>query len=225
MINKDLKNFRLQYARWEDLPEDVQGTFTAMMGGDSEQGADFYRLYFYWFNVAHEVGHILRNLYYTSTVSMWNEENAVNQFAVSFWRAKGETERLFTLDQLLRKALVNLPDPVPVHEDRAAYLNNHMQFVSSNPSAYGHYQFNMVRSALAHPIEFSHALRTLISFDASDGTTIPLQPDFPLDDELPHRTVHDLRRTMAAFGLYLPDIQIICLYTPALQFADWDIEK
>jgi hypothetical protein len=222
MINKDLKNFRLQYARWEDLPPDVQETFTSMMGGDPVEGSDFYRLYFYWYNIAHEVGHILRNLYLTSTISTWNEENAVNQFAVAFWRAKGETERLLTLEMLLRKALTHLPDPVPAQEDRATYLNNHIQAVSNEPAAYSHYQFNMVRSAMAHPIEFSQAIKTLISFDANDGATIPLQPDFPLDDELPHRTVHDLRRTLAAYGLKLPDIQIICFYTPALQFAEWD---
>ncbi len=222
MINHNLTNIRLQYTRWEDLPSETQDLFITMMNEDAVQGGDFYRLYYYWYNVAHEIGHILRNLYGTATISAWNEENAVHQFAVSFWRAKGETERLVKLETLLRRALVHLPDPVPAQENRAAYLNNNNQVVTDELAANAHFQFNMVRSALAHPIEFSQALRSLISIRANDGITIPLQPDFPLDDELPHRTVHDLRKTLSAFGLKLPDIQIICFYTPALQFAAWD---
>ena len=221
MSRQELTNVRLQYARWEDLPDGDQGVFTSMMGGDPQRGREFYQLYFYWYNIAHEVGHVLRTMYGRWTGNNWEEENAVNQLAVAYWRAKGETERLMTLETTLRRALSNLPDPVPPHEDRATYLNQHLQEVSNNPAAYAHYQFNMVLAALTHPLEFSTALRQWISPDANDGTTIPLSPDYPLDEELPHRTVYDLRKTMTAYSLYLPDIQIACLYSPALQFVIW----
>ena len=50
MQKHELKNIRLQYCGWEDLPGDVQDAFISFLGGERENGQAFYELYFYWFN-------------------------------------------------------------------------------------------------------------------------------------------------------------------------------
>ncbi len=222
-----MKNIRLQFARWEDLPAEIQAVFVQFTIGNQQRGRALYELYFYWYNIPHEIGHVLRALYssFRGNVmdQMWEEETAVNQFAVSYWRAKGQMPRLLHLENEITQALTHIQDPVPANEDRAVYLSRHRQELSA-PASYAHYQFNMVRSAMSHPLDFSQALKKLITPQANDGTTIPLSPDFPLDADLPYRTVEDMRRTLAAYDVHLPEIQVICMYAPAIQFVTWDSE-
>ncbi len=217
-----MKNIRLQFCRWDDLPADIQAVFVQFTIGNQQRGRALYELYFYWYNIPHEIGHVLRSLYSTCS-EKWEEETRVNQFAVSYWRAKGQMPRLLHLENEITQALAHIPDPVPANEDRAVYLNLHHQELA-DPASYAHYQFNMVRAALAHPLDFSQALKKLITPQANDGTTIPLSPDFPLDEDLPYRTVEDMRRTLAAYDVHLPEVQIICMYAPAIQFVTWDSE-
>ncbi len=223
-----MKNIRLQFARWDDLPPDIQAVFVQFAIGNrgdksrQERGRALYELYFYWYNIPHEIGHVLRALFSTYS-GKWDEETAVNQFAVSYWRAKGQIPRLLHLENEITQALAHIPDPVPANEDRAVYLERHHQELT-DPASYAHYQFNMVRSAMAHPLDFSQALKRLITPQANDGTTIPLAPDFPLDEDLPYRTVEDMRRTLAAYDVHLPEVQIVCMYAPAIQFVTWDTE-
>ena len=83
--------------------------------------------------LAHEIGHVLRAQHRNAYTNVWEEENAVNQFSVAYWRVKGQTNRLFQLENMIRQVLANLPDPVPADQDRVVYLLNHFQEISSDP--------------------------------------------------------------------------------------------
>lgn len=221
-----IKNIHLHFSRWDDLPEETQKEFTAFMGSDPQRGRALFELFFYWYNIPHEVTHVLRRVYTTEESlweQIWDEETAASQFAVAYWRAKGQARRLLELETMLRSALLRIPDPVPANEDRASYLNRHSRDLTA-PAAFAHYRFNMVLAALVRPLDFSQALKKLISPRASDGSTIPLSPDFPLDEDLPYRTVDDIRRTLHAYNLDLPEMQVVCLYSPAIEFVTWDDE-
>lgn len=217
-----LKNVRLQYARWEDLPVDIQTTFASWAGGIWKEGRDFYQLYFYWYSVAREAASVLRASYGRSTADVWEEAYALNQFAVAYWRAKGQSRRLLELEKKLRSVLTILPDPVPPDRDRQTFFRRYYHAVSADPAAFGHFQFSVALDALQRPIEFPIALRTLISPEASDGNTIPLSPDLPMEETLPYFSVSDIGKTVSAYGLTMPEIQVICAYGPSLQFVQWD---
>lgn len=217
-----LKNVRLQYARWDDLPIEVQNTFALWANGRLEEGRDFYRLYFYWYNVAREAACVLRASYGSTAADVWVEEDAMNRFAVAYWRAKGQSLRLLDLEKKLRILLANLPDPVPADQDRRAYFRRHYQEICANPTAFAYFQFRIALENLQQPIEFPTALRTLISPIASDGNTIPLSPDIPMEETLPYFSVGDIAKTVSAYGLCMPEIQVTCAYHPALQFVQWD---
>ncbi len=221
MAQSEQFKIKLQYARWQDLPREVQDLFISFLDGNILRGQRFYQLYFYWYNIAHEVGHVLRGAYQKDRSSMWDEEMACNQLAVAYWRAKGQSSRLLEMEREIRSILSLLPDPVPANEDRAAYFNKHFQEMGSDPAAYGHYQWSMVRSALERPLDFSQALKMLVTPAANDGSTIPLAPDLSIDENLPLRIVGDMERTLAAYGLSIPAIQVVCAYAPALQFVEF----
>ena len=158
MGTRKLYSIRLQYARWEELPSEIQAWFAGLMGSQKERGQAFYELYFYWYNIAHELGHVLRAHYGTSAIESgpWDEEIAVNNFAVAYWQARNERERLLRLGGWVREALETLEDPLPPGEERSTYFNTHYSELGTNPSAYGHYQFSMVLAALRQPIDLHH---------------------------------------------------------------------
>ncbi len=127
----------IQYALWEDLPAEVRSFTASLTGKGLAEGKSFYELYFYGYNIPHEVGHILRTVANTRTERQWDEEMSCNRFAVAFWRARGAVDLLRQLEESLPLSLSRLPDPCPPDADRVDYFNRHYQELS-DPASYGH---------------------------------------------------------------------------------------
>jgi hypothetical protein len=49
-----MSEYDLYYTGWEDIPDELQAPFIGMLSGSPVRAKDFYQLYFYWFNIAHE---------------------------------------------------------------------------------------------------------------------------------------------------------------------------
>jgi hypothetical protein len=206
----------LQYALWEDLPPEVRSLFAGFTGKGLAAGKSLYELYFYGYNIPHEVSHILRAVTQTRTERQWDEETSCNRFAVAFWRGRGAVGLLRQLEESLSACLARLADPCPPGEDRADYFNRHYQELSDPPS-YAHYQFNMVLSALAQPLSFAQALQMFFNHTAPDPARLPFLGDPRTTPELPARTLSEIRAALEAFGLPLPEVTLQRLYTPAIQ--------
>jgi hypothetical protein len=213
--------WHLQFAAWDDLPADTREVFVHVSPRDGTGGAAFYRLYFYWYNIAHEVGHILRGQYHMMTQDPHAEEVACNAFAVAYWRARGEHARRAGLQERLRVALSTLDDPVPAGEDRKGYFLQHYRELGQTPYAYGHYQFGMVLEQLGREAPFVDTLREVIhpaaaapSPVASDGYLA-----LALDAALPSRIVAGMRTWLATAEVTVPAVDLVCRFAPALQFC------
>ena len=213
----NLHNIRLQYAAWKDLPPNYQGFFIEMMGADTRRGQSFYETYFYGYNIAHEIGHMLRWLYGSRTEQQYVEETSCNQFAVAYWHARLANHLLVQLAADIAFGLAYLPDPTPPGEDRVDYFNHHQQELIE-PKKYGHYQWTMVQEALRHPLTLSDGLRTLITpqIEQYNAPLIPFDPDIRID--LPGETINDIRDTLACYGVVVPEIAAVCEFAPQLQF-------
>jgi hypothetical protein len=217
-----MQNIRLQYTTWEEMSEEVQSLFDLWMDNRVGAGQTFYELYFYWFNIAHELAHILRAHYGSQTDSHWKEETSVNDFAVAYWKKRGETKRLYRLRELVNVVFAKLEDPVPTGENRLDYFDNHYRELSTNALAYAHYQFSMVLSALEKQLDFSLALRTLITPQAYEVISLPAATYSVIDADLPPRIVSDMRVYLAPYGVDLPELRINRSFSPMIQFVDWD---
>jgi hypothetical protein len=217
-----MKNIRIQYTSWEEMPADVQAFFIQWMGNDAERAQTFFELYFYWFVPAHEVAHALRGYYSTHESSHWREETACNSFAVAYWKTRGETKRLWDLREFVREAIGRVADPVPQGENRSDYFDRHYAELGSNPPAYGHYQFSMVLNALEEKLGLTEVLRMYIMPQATEGTAPSTSPYLSISPDLPIQIVHDMKDYLAPFGVDLPDIRVIRSYSPNIEFVDWD---
>jgi len=206
----------IQYALWEDLPPEVRSVIAAFTGKGLAAGKSLYELYFYGYNIPHEVGHILRTVAGTRTEQQWEEEMSANRFAVAFWRARGAVVLLRQLEEILTSCLSRMVDPCPPGMDRAGYFNQHYQELIDPPS-YGHYQFNMVLEALAHPMSFEQALQTLFNHSSSRPAHLPPLGDPLITPDLPAQTLLELGAVLDASGLPLPEVAMQRLYTPAIQ--------
>ena len=217
-----MKNARIQYTSWEEMPAEIQAVFVGMMENDAERAQTFFELYFYWFVPAHEVAHVLRGYYSTSDSRHWNEETACNSFAVAYWKTRGETKRLLDLREFVHEAHGSLADPVPHDESRSEYFDTHYRELGSNPSAYGHYQFSMLLTALEEQVSLIEALRTFITPQASE-TVPPSTNSYPvIRPNLPVQIVRDMYDYLAPYGVDLPEIQVIRSYSPNIEFVNWD---
>lgn len=217
-----MKNIRLQYAAWEDLPVEFQQLFIAWSGNDAERGKTFYELYFYWFDIPHEVGHVLREQYGLTDSNHWNDETAVNTFAVAYWQQRGENQRLQQLREFVRTIFSNLQDPLPLGEDRASYFNEHYSELATNPPAFGHFHFDMVLAALDNHWDWQQTLRSLISATAKEAVPTPTPLYASISADLPTRIVHDMRAYLIPYGLELPEMNVVCSFAPELLYVVWD---
>lgn len=206
----------IQYAQWEDLPAEVQSVIAGFTGQGLAAGKSLYELYFYGYNIPHEVGHILRQLTGTQTDRRYDEEMSANLFAVAFWRGRGAAGLILKMEATLHVCLDHMSDPLPPGEDRAEYFNRHQQELI-DPRSYGHYQFNMVLSALTQTMSFEQALLELFHHTAPASARQPVLGDPAIGPDLPEKTVAELRWVMDAFGLALPEIGVQRIYTPAIQ--------
>ncbi len=206
----------IEYALWEDLPPEVQSLFAAFTGQGLPAAKSLYELYFYAYNIPHEVGHILRHTARTGTDRQWDEEMNCNHFAVAFWRLRGAGGLLRQLEEILKNCLSHLADPCPPGVDRASYFNRHYQELSDPPS-YAHYQFNMVLEALAHPLDFEQALQVLVNQASPRSIRLPALGDPRISPDLPAQTLSEIRLALEGTGLLLPEVSLQRLYTPAIQ--------
>ncbi len=212
----NLHNLRLQFAAWKDLPPNYQGYFIELMGSDIRRGQSCYENYFYGYNIAHEIGHLLRWHYGSRTEQQFIEETACNQFAVAYWRSRQANRLLDQLAADIAFGLQDLPDPTPSGEDRADFFNRHQQELIE-PKKYGHYQWTMVQEALRHPLTLLDVLRTFITPQIEEyaAPLIPFDPDIRVD--LPGETINDIRATLACYGVVVPEIAAVCEFAPQLQ--------
>lgn len=137
----------LYTGRWENASPADRETLSALFG--EERLPTDYPLYFYWFNVVHELGHVLMRQYAEMLLSREAEEQLVTDFAVAYWRAYGEPDKLAALEELVTRVLPRFHNPDTENLGFLAYAAAHWDdrtfFTFNN---YGWFQFHCTADAL-----------------------------------------------------------------------------
>lgn len=84
--------------------------------GNEDIARAFHKTYFQWYNLTHEFGHIFRR--YHGIKMDWtkdgaNEEQAVNDFAMEYWKKFGQKDKLEFIIKYIEEMLKVIPSPVP----------------------------------------------------------------------------------------------------------------
>jgi hypothetical protein len=199
----------------------MSADFRSAAFGNQDWQRDFFKHYFYWHGTVHEMGHILRWHYGTTSANPWEEEMAVNDFSAAYWRARGEEARLANFAALVRRALSTLPNPVPAGDDPAVWFEQH--YDDPMPIlAYAYFQDQMVLAAQAKQLNLFTALHTLITPTASTAVANHIEPYPALDAELPFQIVDDMRLFLGPYGVELPTVRVIREFSPGIQFVSRD---
>lgn len=147
-----------KYTEWKD--SDKKDVITAMGEDNTEER---FRLYFQYYNVLHELGHgIIRYNSYPS-LSVADEEQLVNDFAVAYWNYYGEPEKMEELNDIVTYAVENVGDNYEKGVDYLEFARNHSthdrfddDFFTFND--YGWFQFSSVK----HSIEQNKSLEDVL---------------------------------------------------------------
>lgn len=217
-----MARYSICYATWDQLPPGFRDDLARIVGGDLEEAEDFYRLYFYWYNVAHELGHILRGHLGTDTYrhgEYWREEQEVNDFAVALWRHAGCERRLERVAGYAERALSGLPDPVPPGMDPKAYFDANIEVLVPRPPVYAFFQFTFVRRSLAQPLEFLPTLRKCIWPDAVESDLAAELNHPELHEDLPREIVGDLLPFLNGYGVATPAVDAVKTFSPRLNYV------
>lgn len=105
-------------------------------------------LYFHWYNLIHETGHCLVERYGVEK-SKVQEEMYVNEFAVSYYRFVGESEKLDELKANLQSVIDQVPCPIPEGQTFISFFESIWGTEQlMNVMLYGYFQLNSVLEAL-----------------------------------------------------------------------------
>lgn len=212
-------NKKILTGLWNNASEDTKQPFINLFS-DEHIAGEFHRIYFQWYNIIHEFGHILRE--HHGIQVDWSkegasEEQAVNDFAMAYWKKFGETSKIEFIMNWIKDILNRIPNPVPKYEDFLGYFNKHFR-EAQNVELYAFLQFTCVQRAFDSSETLNEVLNRLF------GTT----NDNICGKELiytngchPQRIVDDCSKILNQMGVSTPiNIEVVLLDNPLIQCAE-----
>jgi len=119
-------------------------SFLTEMGGSLDKGNALAALFFYGFFLPHEVGHALQ--YHTNNVpeNAYDGEYEANELALLYWRSKGRDKELQQCNEMVKKILTKLKNPVPKNAEAKTYIAAHYNELLKDPYKYAFIQFSQI---------------------------------------------------------------------------------
>lgn len=196
--------YMLITGRYETGSPEIKAQIAGILG--TERTAETYRLYFYWYNVLHELGHAILHFNAHPPYTDFEEEPLVNAFAVAFWSLYGEKEKMDALRDLVNAALSRCVSPAPsgmgYREYARRYWGTPAFFTFNN---YAWVQFHSVAETLRRPKPLGEVLSLLSDRPITEQLGYTLAYDLG-EKELPLRIVREVVPILREWGISLPDL-------------------
>lgn len=186
--------------------------------GNEDIARTFHKTYFQWYNLIHELGHIFRR--YHGIKVDWtkegaNEEQAVNDFAMAYWKKFGQNDKLEFIIKYIEQMLKVMPSPIQEEVDFLAYWNEHFSALQSS-EIYAFFQFTSVKRSYESNESFSEVLNRfgIKSIDAYDKKLV-------YDDEYhPQNIIDDCCKILNAMKIDTPLVEVVLLDDILIQRAE-----
>jgi hypothetical protein len=118
--------------------------FLTEMGGSADKGKSLAALFFYGFFLPHEVGHALQHHTNKVPENTYDAEYEANELAVVYWRSKGRDKELQQCNEMAKKILTKLANPIPENADAKKYITAHYDELLKDPYKYAFIQFSQI---------------------------------------------------------------------------------
>lgn len=207
--------YKIISGRYETGSEESKAGYRALFGEEDIQYK--FDLYFHWYNLVHEAGHILVEQQ-GKVMSGVEEEMYVNRFAVAYYRFTGDEERLSELRDFLEGVLGNLPPIVPEGESFEGFYEriwNSEQI--NNVMIYGYFQLRSVMEALAKDITLEEVLADIGIKPLKDAPVVRSEAE--IDSASAGKHLENFFRNMKILGIDLPEIKLELTDDPMIQCA------
>ena len=177
---------------------------------------ELFNLYFQWYNVIHKIGHILiesKGL----LLSHADEEQLVNDFAIAYWREVDGQNNMEKIKCIVDDVLLRVSSPVPKGEEYLQYFRENWEKFNITIETYVYFQILCVESALRSNKNLNSILK---DFGYSKLNEINFtRKEYKMVPEVAIDVVEDCRRNIEALGISLPDIEVILVENPDIQYC------
>lgn len=183
-------------------PKDQQEMIQDLFGADAEYK---YEIYFHWYNVIHELGHVIMNFNCTERPHPAEEEQLVNNFAYAYWKYYGELDKLEEVNEIVNDTISKfvVPDQKNV---------GYMEYAKENWGAYdfftfnnyGWFQYNSVLAAMSGTQNLEQVLKKMCGDKIFPQKTEMLK--YTVSVEMPIQIVSDAAKKLKEWGVCLPEI-------------------
>lgn len=212
MQDIDTGKYTIITGKYETGTHEQKNVIAEMLGADE---TDYkYKIYFFWYNVIHELGHAILHFNQHKQLNDFEEEPIVNDFAVAFWSYYGEDSKFRALKEIVIDAITRFTCPAPVGMDYMTYAKENWGkeelFTFNN---YGWFQFSCVLDSLNNQKPLATVLQTMSNNVITQQTKQILAYDINVD-ELPLKIVRDASRILRDWGITLPTLPHLMVDDP-----------
>lgn len=208
---KDVRAYRVEITtgQYKTAPPEQKEMIQRLLGENAEY--DF-EIYFHWYNVLHELGHVILDFNAASRPHPVDEEPLVNDFAVSYWRHYGEPEKCNALYAIVREAIGRFTAPTQ---------QNYMDYAKElwgkealyNFNNYGWFQFSCVQNAIAKNQTLEQVMKQMGLVDIYPQKKTVLE--YSVNDRTPFRVVDEAVKVLVSWGVSFPkDLRVLLSNDP-----------
>jgi hypothetical protein len=151
--------YKITSGKYETGTEEQQKGYNQLFGDERIQ--EKFDLYFHWFNIVHEIGHIIIDIQKVK-MDQVDEELYANCFAVAYWRSVDNSNNLVKLQQMIQDILKHMPSPIP----EGVAFNDYFKSIwgtdqMNSVMMYGYFQISCVSEAFNSNKSLSELLSEL----------------------------------------------------------------
>lgn len=132
-----------------EAASDTEKALMQPMFGVGDTLSSSFKLYFHWFNIVHELSHIITAKNGIPNNDLLTTEWMVNKIATAFWRTFGDDDVYQRLVEVVKKARQSIPNPVPGNTNFEEFYANYSDMEDDTMLLYAYFQFTLVDRALS----------------------------------------------------------------------------
>jgi len=199
--------------KYENGTQEQQIGYNQMFGSDNIQ--EKFDLYFHWFNIIHEIGHIIIDI---QNIDMDNvdEEFFVNNFAVTYWRSVDNCNNLRKVKCMIDDILKCMPSPIP----QGTSFNDFFKSIwgteqMNSVMMYGYFQISCVAEAFNASRTLSDLLQE-IGYDNIDVSLIKTYSE-GVNSVNTIKVLNQCINNLNNIGIRVADVKIELVDNPEVQ--------
>lgn len=192
--------------QYQAAPAEQKEMIRQLFGENAEHK---YEIYFHWYNLIHELGHVVMMFNTASRPHPAEEEQLVNYFATAYWRLFGEEEKVNELCALVGQTISKFTVPAQGTDTYMDYARKKWgQDELNNFNNYGWFQFSSVQNAIACNQSLEQAIYQMTSLHLPSLKREIFTYD--VDDKMAYRVIGDAVSVLAGCGIIIPrDLKVV----------------